>query len=167
MIDFDSIPEFMLDHAIAVLEKLRNDIETEISSLRQEKNGRDWTRRRKRQMNKILQEMMMHDLPYENAARIALCEQGHSWKYAGEILDAFRTRMERQKKAARELEIFRRWHVGKEKKTALAREYGLSRSTVERLCKKLSLGAVGLEKSYALHAKITNKKPAQKLPIVT
>lgn len=56
--------------------------------------------------------------------------------------------VEREKKASREVEIFRRVWVGKEKKTALAREFGLSRATVERICNKMALKTrYGLEKS--------------------
>jgi transposase-like protein len=76
-------------------------------------------------------------------------EHGHSWKYAGHVLSAMQARIEAQKKAAREVEIFRRWIEGGEKKAALAREFGLSRSTVERICRRLLENGDGLQKIYS------------------
>ncbi|MCP4355734.1 MAG: hypothetical protein GY793_08935 [Proteobacteria bacterium] len=158
MIDFDNVPAFMLDRAIIALEKLRDNINSEISSLHQEKRGRDLRRRKKRQIDEILQDIMINDYPDENSARIIFCEQGHSWKYSEEIFRAFKKQITAQKKAAKELEIFRRWYTGKEKKAALAREHGLSRATVGRICKKLSIGATGLKGNYKIYRALTNKR---------
>ncbi len=132
----ENVPGFMLDRAINALEAARDKIDHEISQLRTEKNGRDWKRRKRRQTERITRDLIERGMTDENQARIWLMENGHSWKYAGEILSAMQTRIEAEKKAAREVEIFRRWNIGKEKKTALAREFGLSRSSIERICRK-------------------------------
>jgi predicted transcriptional regulator len=142
---FDNVPAFMIDRAIGALERLKNQVDQEISFLRKEQIARSWQARRRDHMRKITHDLIKKNFTDENQARVWLTEQGHSWKYSGEILDALKDTIKRQKKAATEIEIFRRWNVGKEKKTALAREFGLSRATVERICKKLSENGDGLK----------------------
>lgn len=147
---FENVPAFMLDRAIGALERLKNQVDQEISILRQEQHARQWHNRRREHKSKIIRDLIRQGHTDENQARIWLTEQGHSWKYSGEILDAFKDTIKRQKKAATEVEIFRRWNIGKEKKTALAREFGVSRATVERICKKLSENGDGLKIMFNL-----------------
>jgi len=148
--DFEQVPAFLLERAIVSLERLRDQVDSEISSLRGEQNARDWQRRHRQHMRKITADLIKTGITDETQARAWLQERGHSWKYAGEILSAMQTRIESQKKAAREVEIFRRWNIGKEKKTALAREFGLSRATVERICRRMSENGEGLQRTFNL-----------------
>ncbi len=162
---FDDVPAFLLDRAIKTLEKIRADVDAEIGILRREKSSRDWSARHRDHMHRITADLLRAGKTDETQARLWLAEQGHSWKYAGEILSTMRTRIEGEKKAAREVEIFRRWNVGGEKKTALAREFGLSRASVERICKRLS-ESDGLKKhfSYVAAAREAEKHRKKKPP---
>lgn len=150
MSDFHEVPGFLLDRAISALEAVRQQIDSDLSTLRMEKTGRTWHERRRRQKQQITADLIRNGMTDENQARTWLTEQGHSWKYAGEILSAMRKRVDDSRKAAREVEIFRRWWYCKEKKAALAREFEVSRATVERICKKLSENESGLKEIFNL-----------------
>lgn len=150
--DFEDLPGFMLERAIAALERLREQIDHEIALLRREQSARDWTARHKARTEKITADLIRCGETDEPQALDWLMEQGHSPKYAREILSAMRKRIEAEKKAAREVEIFRRWSIGKERKTSLAREFGLSRSTVERICAKYAKND-GLRQFFKLASK--------------
>ncbi len=152
MTDFNDVPAFLLDRAINALERLRGDLEHEIAELKRQQFGRDWKARQRRQIQSIKRDLLMKGFTDEDQARIWLTEQGHDWKYAGAILETWRDSIERQKKAARDVEIFRRWIIGKEKKAALAREFGVSRATVERICRKHADND-GLRKVFAMAKK--------------
>lgn len=148
MTDFDNVPAFLLDRAILSLERLRDQVDKEISDLRSEISARDWHERRRQQVRKITRDLVQRGMTDENQAIAWLCEQGHTPEYANQIFSSMQNRIEAEKKAAREVEIFRRWNIGREKKTALAREFGLSRSTVERICRRYAEND-GLKKIFA------------------
>jgi hypothetical protein len=148
MMDFNHVPAFLLERAIGSLERLRGQLDNEISLLRHEQNARDWQSRRRQHMQKITHDLITKGSTDEHQAIAWLCEQGHRPEYARQILSTMQTRIESEKKAAREVEIFWRWNHRKEKKAALAREYGLSRATVERICRKLAANGEGLKKIF-------------------
>ena len=163
MLDLEHIPAFLLDRAIHRMTEFRKDIDVEIMRMRREKLRRDWKDRHARRMDKIAADLIQRGQTDTEQAVMWLMEQGHREKYAREILSAMQTRIERQKKAAREVEIFRRWNIGKEKKTALAREFGLSRATVERICSRMLKNGEGLSKNFRLAASTV---PQRRIPVV-
>jgi hypothetical protein len=136
MFSFREIPDFMIDRAIDSLQKLKNDVNSELSYLRRQKATRESNRIHEKNLKKIARALAETGDVDDNQARHWLNAQGHNWNYAGEIIKAKKDHVKHQKKAATELEIFRRWIIVGDKKTDLALEFGVSRATVERICKK-------------------------------
>lgn len=157
--DFSEVPAFLIDRAINVLERMQDDLDREIRAMKREKEARLWRTRQKKKIQSVLNDLQRKGITDENQAKIWLTEHGHDWKHASDVLDAMKKTIEKQKRDAVEAEIFRRWIVGKEKKTALAAEFGLSRATVERICRHLMKNGKGLQKNFELVRDAKSKPP--------
>ena len=132
-----NVPAFLIDRAIECLEDFKLKIDEEIAQLEAQKSKRDWHRRHRRQIDQIKSDIMADTLDeFEAVQTIAM--QGHRPAYAAEILTAFKTAARSRQIADRDAEIFRRAQVSKESRTALAVEFGLSRSQVHRIIQKES-----------------------------